>query len=938
MLSTMSLRKKLMILCLCLVNMPIFVIGFISIRQLDISSSTTVTNAYNALTGQAHELLFNGLVQNKNNIKRLLKTSKEETLRLANSNTIQTYFKQKPGKTSESNEQKDAIRAGKDVINNIIQVCHSQCELLNKKLSTELSVVEYILKSMGGLEVQGLSVEWDAEHMYTGEQQKVVLSMLQVGFDTIIFNDSFDNPAPIIDDFQQLVNGTCTFYQRMNDDGDMLAVVSNQKTKNGKRAIGKYFPAKLNDNNPNPLIQTILNGNIFQGRILMHDSWYICQVKPLKDEYESIVGMIAVGISDNDIKDLKKTIIGIKPGQKGLSYVFDETGKIIIHPFTDMINSKVDSDFNKNSNTFQIYNKLEKLILVSNFKPWNWNIAVEVNVSEFSKPGITKESLLSDIKNVYKAAQITINNKSKPIFKRISLLDHDMQFITGIEQGQKITSPKLEFTAILNKMINNLKTNMVFTSNIVKDIQGKGDIIRFLSPIEIDNKLVGLILCELDWGMANFILNQEQSGKSDYTFITNEKGIIVNHPKVSLQDKISIKDSKFSTINTEAIMNMKKGIPGYGTFTIEDKKRYMVYAPLKLNKKFYTICSVVSVEKFLVLADEIRKKAIQSRKQVLIIIFCCALSLVFVSVVLGIRLSIAIANPIKRVIGGLNDGSDQVSNASSHVSSNSTLLSENSSEQAASIEQTTSFLTEMLSMSKQHTEQAEQADDKMKNVNNMVDKANKSMINLLKSMEEIQDVAESTSKLIKTIDEIAFQTNLLALNAAVEAARAGEAGAGFAIVADEVRNLAMRVAEAAKNTSSLIQKTVDKTKHGTKVVEDTSNEFSNITDYVSQVGDQVSKIASDSFKQSQDIEQINSVIINMDKAVQQNAKNAEQSSSFSEELYTQAEQLKHFVFDLFVLINGSSNGNNHVANSSNEWDQTLNYEMQLTGQSASLYN
>jgi methyl-accepting chemotaxis protein len=173
---------------------------------------------------------------------------------------------------------------------------------------------------------------------------------------------------------------------------------------------------------------------------------------------------------------------------------------------------------------------------------------------------------------------------------------------------------------------------------------------------------------------------------------------------------------------------------------------------------------------------------------------------------------------------------------------------------------------------------------------------------LTSSMDQISKASEETSKIIKTIDEIAFQTNLLALNAAVEAARAGESGAGFAVVADEVRNLAMRAAEAARNTSGLIEGTVKRIQEGSGLVVRTSEAFGEVARSADKVGRLVAEISSASHEQAQGIEQVNRAVTEIDKVVQQAAANAEESASASEEMSAQARRMKAMIEELVALM------------------------------------
>ncbi|MEW5948644.1 MAG: methyl-accepting chemotaxis protein [Thermodesulfobacteriota bacterium] len=288
--------------------------------------------------------------------------------------------------------------------------------------------------------------------------------------------------------------------------------------------------------------------------------------------------------------------------------------------------------------------------------------------------------------------------------------------------------------------------------------------------------------------------------------------------------------------------------------------------------------------------------------------FITILAVVCIAAIIGVALLItrSITKPINAIIDDLNAGADKVAFASEKLSSSSQSLSEGTSEQSAGFEETSSSVEEMASMIKQNAENAGQANLLMIETSEVVEQANSSMAELTGSMGEISQASGETAKVVKTIDEIAFQTNLLALNAAVEAARAGEAGAGFAVVADEVRNLAMRAAEAAKNTAGLIEDTVKKIQDGSEVVAKTNEAFAKVAEGARKVRELVGEISSASDEQSQGVEQINKAVAEMDTITQQNAVNAEEFASTSDELSIQAERMQRVVDTLTAIITGSN--------------------------------
>ena len=216
-------------------------------------------------------------------------------------------------------------------------------------------------------------------------------------------------------------------------------------------------------------------------------------------------------------------------------------------------------------------------------------------------------------------------------------------------------------------------------------------------------------------------------------------------------------------------------------------------------------------------------------------------------------------------------------------------------------------------MTRQNADNATQAQSLMGEAKKVVEKVDQQMGIMASAIAEVTKSSEETGKIIKTIDEIAFQTNLLALNAAVEAARAGEAGAGFAVVADEVRNLAMRSAEAAKNTSDLIQNTIATVRKSSELTLHTQEAFKENVIISAKIGNLVDEVEAASHEQSKGIDQVTTAVAEMDKVVQASAANAEESASAAEEMTAQAEQMKGYVAELVGVVGGNGSAGQRAA-------------------------
>ena len=441
--------------------------------------------------------------------------------------------------------------------------------------------------------------------------------------------------------------------------------------------------------------------------------------------------------------------------------------------------------------------------------------------------------------------------------------------------------------------------------NVGSVVKSKGSglpILTFGAPVYSKSKeLVGVV------GVApkiSFLTNRIDTvklGKTGFAFVLNKEGVIISHPRkeyilsFNLHEQAGMKD---------VTSRMLAGETADALYTFQGIKKVAGFAPAPAAGWYIGVTQ--DYDELLAPAHAIRN-------------FIAIIGIIFLAVTIAVVIFFArsVSVPIKGAVDRMSESAYQVSAASGQVASSSQSLAGGASEQASAIEETSSSLEELSSMTKQNAENADQADTIMKRASQVVQRANESMTSLTGSMKEITAASDETSKIIKTIDEIAFQTNLLALNAAVEAARAGEAGAGFAVVADEVRNLAMRAAEAAKNTAGLIDGTVKKIKNGSDLVVKTDEAFAEVALSASKAGELVAEIAAASKEQAQGIDQINKAVAEMEKVTQQTAANAEESAAASEEMNAQAEQMKEISLALVKIIGGSSNGVGHYDHADN---------------------
>ena len=399
------------------------------------------------------------------------------------------------------------------------------------------------------------------------------------------------------------------------------------------------------------------------------------------------------------------------------------------------------------------------------------------------------------------------------------------------------------------------------------------------------------------------IINNLKVGDSGYVIMVQENGDILAHPR----DKSLLfkKMGELKEVGYRKLANSKQG----ATAITLGEKNYLAYVFNSPELSWKMIGLVEEAEIYADYRHFVRVIAIMG----------IVLLLLFLTV--GWFLASSISRPITKVAGGLSQNASQVALAASQVSQVSANLAKGASEQVASIEETAASLEEMAAMTNQNANNAKQADTLSQKANQAMQEAKDHMKALGASMHRVSETSQKTTKIVSAINEISFQTNLLALNAAVEAARAGEAGAGFAVVAEEVRSLALRAAEAARETSVLLEENTETIRQSVEGAERADQALNQVGDAAAKVTALVGEIAQASSEQAQGIQQMNQAMSSMDQTTQETAAGAEQTAATSQEMNAGAGELHRMINDLSSLVDGA--GKVREQSKSSESDRRL---------------
>jgi methyl-accepting chemotaxis protein len=764
------------------------------------------------------------------------------------------------------------------VAEDIYALCESQQEAIEGNLQGNLKVAREKLMRNGGVRLRSDEVTWNAVDQFTQRASVVDLPAFTIGGTTVAQNRDPRTSSPVVDEVAQLVGGACTVFQRMNPQGDMLRIATNVLNKDSQRAVGTYIPAIQEDGTPNAVVASILRGERYTGPAYVVDSWYITSYEPIRDQDNQIAGMLFVGIKQENVASLRKSVLAKKLGSTGYVYVVGAKGRQKGHYVIskdgardgENIWESKDADGNyfiqdivQNAlklNGKEIYfarypwqNQGEakarmKMAAVSYFAPWDWVIGAGAYEDEFmavqQKTGTALARLmwislavgiLALTGIIILGIRMVIQTVGRPIQKLAETADRLALGDCGVRAGIHTRDEIGELATSIDAMAVSIGEQAEVARKV-----GAGDF-----SVEVKERSAHDVLAQ---GMAAAV-NSVRSLAEEMTQL--------NQAAVQGQLSKRADPSKFQGGYRDVVQGVNETLDAVITPVNE-----AAAALERVAQRDLTARMTGSYQ-----GDHAKIK-----------------------------------ESFNQAVGNLDEGLqqvavgvEQVAAASGQIASGSQSLAQGASEQASALEQVSSSLQEMASVTRMSTSNAKEARSVSEGACTGAGRGLESMNRLSEAMERIKTSSGSTAKIVKTIDEIAFQTNLLALNAAVEAARAGDAGKGFAVVAEEVRNLAMRSAEAAKNTTSMIEESVRNAESGVQLNGEVLGRLQEITAQSNKVGEVMSEIAAASEQQTHGIDQISVAVDQMNQVTQQNAAGSEESASAAEELSAQAEELRSLV-------------------------------------------
>ncbi len=741
-----------------------------------------------------------------------------------------------------------------------------QDEAVQNQLKGNLQVARYVLDRAGSVEQGKELVTWSAVNQLTQDTQKIELPRFEVGGEWLGQNSDTGQETPVVDKVQKMVGGAVTVFQRMNEQGDMIRVATTVQTKDGKRAVGTFIPAVNLDGSRNQVIETVMGGKLFQGRAMVVGDYYLAAYEPLQDADGKVVGMLFVGVKQENVQSLRQAIMDIKIGETGYVYVLggkgDMQGRYIISQ-----QGKRDGE-----NIWEVKDADGKLVIQS-----------IVQKALALKPGEAADEVYSwqnpgEAAPRQKIAHIMYYAPWDWIIAASAYPDELHQYRSSLENGRVQMAWGLVLAAVLLSLLVAGVFGLL-ARGIVSPIQKLAVSMNALAQGDVEQDLdyhsedeVGL-LAEAYRSLLQYL--KLMAGAAGSLAGGN---LVVQVEPLSSQDALG--NSFFQMVHNlrELISQTVQNVSG-----------------LRLSSDHLSKAAEEAGKATSQIAQTVQQVARGSAQQ------ADAINQTTNSVDL-------MTKAIHGVAKGAQEQSisvSQTSSAMSRLASTADEIRQGANQQAAQMRQAAHAQAEMVTAITSAVQAADQVALETERASEsaaagaMVASRTVSGIQRLQSTTEelgarVHDLGQRSGQIgaiVETIDDIASQTNLLALNAAIEAARAGEHGRGFAVVADEVRKLAERSSRATKEIAEMIRAVQGGANDTVDAMRRAGDDVRTAVDLVNQAGTSFDLIAQGAQTSRQRVEAIHSAMTYiedaaglLERAVSEAAHVAERNQEVSEEM------------------------------------------------------
>jgi hypothetical protein len=454
-----------------------------------------------------------------------------------------------------------------------------------------------------------------------------------------------------------------------------------------------------------------------------------------------------------------------------------------------------------------------------------------------------------------------------------------------------------------------------FDADVARVTRGDGLVLGFTAPIrDANGQVIGLWHNRANFAFVEEIIRSAQAELAGRGLATADARLLDHEGRVLVEfdphcsghrelrrDPAVILKANYVTAGVSIAQAAVRGQSGVGTFVPPEETESHVcgYAASRGALGFpglkWSVLTAIKEHEAHIITRELENHLLLASGGILALLVGVAL-----------WFSRSLTRPILTGLATIQSGGREINTHAAQVAGAAHSLADGASSQAASLEETAAALEEMSSMTQRNAASANEAQSTAVAARQAADRGAAQMQAMQQAMDAIRASGDEITKILKTIDEIAFQTNILALNAAVEAARAGEAGAGFAVVADEVRSLAQRCASAAKETAVKIEDSRQRSQQGATISAEAARSFTNIQEQIRQLEHIVGEIATASREQSAGVTEVNNAVTSMDKVTQANAASAEENAASAQELNSLAGSLTTTVQALLALVDGST--------------------------------